>query len=149
MRLLLAFLLALSAGCAPDRNTSSVISKEEGYATIVLVNDDVLDRGWRVLGPEAKSVNGWTFRFLSSYKTLGTGKYRVPAGTVIFTLKRGLHTKRGRSPLGFQAKSGEVYEIRVDPISSVRRITVLERGTGRIATPVAPAKPLIKPARYR
>ena len=148
MRVVVVILLAFLTNCSPNRHTSNVIKREEGYATILLINDEPLS-SQRLLGPEAKSINGYTFRFISDYKTIAPGNYQVPAGTVIFTLKRGLHTKRGRAPLGFHARAGETYEVRVDRILSPRHITVLERRTGRIATPLSHPKPLLKPARYR
>jgi hypothetical protein len=102
------------------------------------VRDEEAVTGIRILGPEQPFTgNARLLRFRTPYEVLSRGRYRVPAGTVVFTLKRGAPTIRRSAPYGFLARAGETYELRIDDIGPSRRITIVERSSGRIASPHA------------
>ncbi len=145
---LVLFLAAFSPGCSPTRHASDVITRHEGFATIVMPVEEPFT-GRRLIGPEDKSINSWLLRFETPYEVLAPRRYRVPAGTVVFTLKRGLRTIRGIAPCGFEARADETYELRLDEIGSPRQVTIVELGTGRIASPLSTPKKFLKPKRNR
>lgn len=134
----LASMISL-AGCSATRHTSTTITREKGFATIVVPPEEPFS-GRRLLGPEESSINGWLLRFKTPYQSLGPRNYRVPAGTVVFTLKRGRNTKRGIASFGFHAVAERSYELRLDEIGAPKRVTIVERETGRIATPLSTPK---------
>jgi len=145
---LLLVLAVFCAGCSATRHSSNVITRKEGFATIVMPVEEPFT-GRRLIGPEEKWINGWLLRFETPYQLLAPRKYRVPAGTVIFTLKRGLRTIRGIAPFGFEARAAETYELRLDEIGPPRQVTIIELSTGRVASPLSTPKKFLKPKRNR
>ncbi|MDP7106183.1 MAG: hypothetical protein QGH41_03840, partial [Roseibacillus sp.] len=141
-------LTVFCAGCSTTRHASNVITRNEGFATIVMPVEEPFT-GRRLIGPEEKQINGWLLRFETPYKLLAPRKYRVPAGTVVFTFKRGLRTIRGIAPFGFEARADETYELRLDEIGSPRKVTIIELSTGRIASPLSTPKRYLQPGRNR
>ena len=141
MRVALLCLAALlTFGCSPYRNLSNEVVRHEGFATVVVPDHELVTK-IRIIGPEeSTTINGWLLRFKTPYKSLGSRSYRVPAGTVVFTLKRGRRTKRGIASFGFNATAGRTYELRLDEIGSPKRVTIIERETGRVATPLSQPK---------
>ena len=100
--------------------------------------------GRRLIGPEDNGSNGWLLRFETPFEVLAPRKYRVPAGTVIFTLKRGRRTIRGTAPFGFESRPGEIYELRLDEIGFPVQVTVIEKNSGRVASPRSAPKRYLK-----
>ena len=145
---LILLLAAFSPGCSTARHASNVITRHEGFATIVMPVEEPFT-GRRLIGPEEKLINGWLLRFETTYEVLAPRRYRVPAGTVVFTLKRGLRTIRGIAPFGFEARAAETYELRLDEIGAPRQVTIIELSTGRIASPLSTPKRHLKPGRNR
>ena len=145
---LLLVLTVFCAGCSTTRHASNVITRNEGFATIVMPVEEPFT-GRRLIGPEEKQINGWLLRFETPYKLLAPRKYRVPAGTVVFTFKRGLRTIRGIAPFGFEARADETYELRHDEIGTPRKVTIIELSTGRIASPLSTPKRHLQPGRNR
>ena len=113
-----------------------MITKEEGFALVVMPVEEPFT-GRRLIGPGEDHYNGWILRFETPCEIMALRKYRVPASTVIFTLKRGRRTIRGAAPFGFNAKADETYELRLDEIGSPVQVTVVELGSGRIASPAS------------
>jgi len=134
----------LVAGCAIDPGASRIVVRETGFAQIVMPAEEPFT-GRRLIGPEDNGSNGWLLRFETPFEILAPRKYRVPAGTVIFTLKRGRRTIRGTAPFGFESRPGETYELRLDEIGSPVQVTVIEKSSGRIASPRSTPRRYLKP----
>ena len=128
--------IVLLSGCANKPHSSSRITREAGFALLVMPAEEPFT-GRRLIGPEENHHNGWILRFETPYEILAPRRYRVPAGTVIFTLKRGRRTIRGAAPFGFDSKANETYELRLDAIGSPVQVTIVELSSGRIASPAS------------
>lgn len=129
-------LIVLFSGCADKPHSSNRVTRESGFALVVMPAEEPFT-GRRLIGPEENHHNGWILRFETPYKVLAPRRYRVPAGTVIFTLKRGRRTIRGAAPFGFDSKANETYELRLDEIGSPVQVTIVELSSGRIASPAS------------
>lgn len=129
-------LIAMYSSCANKPHSSNRITREAGFALLVMPAEEPFT-GRRLIGPEENHHNGWILRFETPYEILAPRRYRVPAGTVIFTLKRGRRTIRGAAPFGFDSKANETYELRLDAIGSPVQVTIVELSSGRIASPAS------------
>ena len=138
----------LVAGCAIDPGASRVVVREPGFAHIVMPVEEPFT-GRRLIGPEDNGSNGWLLRFETQFEILAPRKYRVPAGTVVFTLKRGRRTIRGSAPFGFESRPGETYELCLDEMGSPVQVTVIEKSSGRIASPHSTPRKYLKPKSSR
>jgi len=138
----------LVAGCAIDPGASRVVVREPGFAHIVMPAEEPFT-GRRLIGPEDNGSNGWLLRFETQFEILAPRKYRVPAGTVVFTLKRGRRTIRGSAPFGFESRPGETYELCLDEMGSPVQVTVIEKSSGRIASPRSTPRRYLKPKSSR
>ena len=138
----------LVAGCAIDPGASRVVVREPGFAHIVMPAEEPFT-GRRLIGPEDNGSNGWLLRFETPFEILAPRKYRVPAGTVVFTLKRGRRTIRGSAPFGFESRPGETYELCLDEMGSPVQVTVIEKSSGRIASPRSTPRRYLKPKSSR
>ena len=136
--------IVLLSGCANKPHSSSRITREAGFALVVMPAEEPFT-GRRLIGPEDNGSNGWLLRFETPFEILAPRKYRVPAGTVIFTLKRGRRTIRGTAPFGFESRPGETYELRLDEIGSPVQVTVIEQSSGRVASPGSTPRRYLKP----
>ena len=141
-------LISLFSGCANKPHSSARITREAGFAVVVMPAEEPFT-GRRLIGPEDNGSNGWLLRFETPFEILAPRKYRVPAGTVIFTLKRGRRTIRGTAPFGFESQPGETYELRLDEIGSPVQVTVIEKSSGRVASPRSTPRRYLKPKSRR
>lgn len=129
-------LLILFSGCADKPHSSHRINRESGFALLVMPSEEPFT-GRRLIGPEENNHTGWILRFETPYEIVAPRRYRVPAGTVIFTLKRGRRTIRGAAPFGFDSKANEIYELRLEETGAPVQVTIVELSSGRIASPAS------------
>ena len=132
--LIISGLAILFSGCLSTSQTSSIINRRAGSALVVLPVEEPFT-GRRLIGPGEERGNGWLLGFETPCTVLSPRRYRVPAGTVVCTLQRTWRNIRDPLPFGFEAQAGETYELRLDEIGTPHPITVIELGTGRIASP--------------
>lgn len=132
---LVLIIAALLTSCSQTqrlRYASSEVVREEGFATVVAPEEDLLTL-CRILGPETDSTNGLVLSFKTPWEVLKPHTYRVPAGTVVFRLQQGNLSALGFD-FGFRAKAGETYILRLEQIRNPKALTILEKSTGRIAS---------------
>ena len=124
----------LFSGCLSTSQTSNIINRREGFALVVMPVEEPFT-GRRLIGPGEERGNGWLLGFETPCTVLSPRRYRVPAGTVVFTLKRTWRNIRDPLPFGFEARAGETYELHLDEIGTPHPVTITELSTGRIASP--------------